>query len=257
MLAAPLIAILAMAHALFLNAWNLGWIPVGATTSTADPYPIFTAEKTWIEQPDDYTLTQTAAAAIALPDIGYRLVRVRVTSATVPGYLAITYDGISKAYFPAYSNATSGSQAWALTWSFQGNNLPAGLFTWQAGVTSITFTFSKGKSRGPDVSAYRAIIFVQTLANHAAVTAMTSNPVTYDVGPAYPTKAIFLSTIAGAAFYWPQIGTAQSGGPADDQPSSITVHPAPPLPKSTQLSCYYTAPGAGAALLVVYYRPAQ
>ena len=220
------------------------------------PMPAFGAEQTWIPQPDDYVVVQASAAAITLPDLNYRLVRVLVNSGSVPGYLTIRYDGIAVAWFPAYSNATLGAQAWALTWSFAGLNLPAALFTFGASVTGVTYTFSKGRSKGPDISAYRAIGYIQTTANVGTTkTAMSSSPVTYDVGPAIPDWAIAVATVANVNVFWPVIGTGTSGLPADAQPSAIGVHMAPSLPKATSLALTYTALAVGAALVVVGYTP--
>jgi hypothetical protein len=222
------------------------------------PYPAFGSEQTWIPQPDDYTVVQAAAAAITLPDVGYRLVRVLVNSGATPGYLTIAYDGIAKAWFPAYSNATLGAQAWALTWAFKGLTLPANLFTFGANVTGVTYTFSKGASKGPMIEAYRAVGAEQATANVGTTkTATTASPLTYDVGPATPDWIMSFATVANVNLFWPAIGTGQGGAPADAQPSAVGIHMAPTLPKATSLSLTYTALAVGAMTYVVGYTPSM
>lgn len=213
------------------------------------------AEETWQSQPDDFVAVLSAAAVITLPDIGYRLVSVLVEAGATPGSLSIAYDGISKAHFPTGSNATSGSMRWAVTWAFRGTVLPATLFTFTGGVAQATLVFSKGKSRGPDVSAYRAIRFtVTTVAAHATPTAFAAG--TYDIAPAIPLAGLAFSTVVGGNVYWPQIGTAQGGGHADSQPSAATLHKAPRLPKAVTLTPLYTnTTAAGTIDFYVGYEP--
>ena len=226
------------------------------------PMAAMDSTPTWIQQADDYVVTNAAAAAIALPSAGYRLVKVQVVAGALHGYLKIVYDGIAAAYFPAMSNGTNGVMSWALTWNFKGNNLPVALFTYSpaangtAAPIAVTYTFSKGKSRGPDISNYRSIPFTLSSAGVEA-TVTTMGTVTYDVGPAVPTGMIALSTsmAAGAMAYWPQIGAAQSGHPTDSAQGSMTIGVAPPLPKAQTLITYYTDLAACKLLYIVGYDP--
>lgn len=221
-----------------------------------NPMPVLGSQKTWQSQPDDYVVVWNAGA-ITLPDVGYRLVRVLVETGATPGAFHIVPDGITHCYFPSGSNATNGAQAYAVLWSVKGTNLPAALFGLDGGASSAILTFSKGKSMGPDLMAYRAIRFtVTTSGAHAAPTALTKT--TYDIAPAIPSGAIAVSTVVGSAFYWPQMGTAQSGGPADSQPSQVSVHTAPTgIPKATSLTPLYTnSTAAGTMDLYVGYEPA-
>ena len=221
---------------------------------------------TWVAQPDDYVVTNAAAAAITLPSPGYRLVRVAVTSGTAPSYVGITYDGISVAYFAAQSNGTNGYMAYALTWAFPGTNLPASIFTYSAvgtqpGTvlpTAVTYVFSKGKSMGPPIQNYRSVVASVASAGAQATITIITAAVTFSVAPAIPTGVIALgSAVAGApVVYWPQIGSAQSGHSVDVVQGTLTLGKAPPLPKSTQISMYYTTLAACKILVLVGYDPA-
>lgn len=211
--------------------------------------------ETWKAQPDDYTATLTSAAAVTLPDTGYRLVRVMVETGTTPGSLSIRPDGVTQCHFPTGSNGTIGTAAWAVLWPVKGTNIPAALFTFNGGLTRAVLTFSKGQSKGPDIQSYRAIRFtVTTSATHSSATAFSAG--TYDVAPAIPTSAMVLATTVGYSFYWPAVGTGQSVIAADSSPSSYQVHSAPRIPKATTLTPSYTnSTAAGTVDAYVGYDP--
>jgi len=220
------------------------------------PMPSPFGAPTWREQPDDYVTAVTSASTITLPDVGFRLVRIAVETGTTPGSFQINPDGITQCHFPAPSNGTTGMMAWATLWSFQGTTLPAALFVFNGGVSRAVLTFSKGQSMGPDIYAYRAIRFtVTTSATHAAATAFSAG--TYSVAPAVPLGVITVATYQGGSFFWPQIGTSQSGAPCDSNPAGITLHKAPNgLPKATTLTPLYTnTTAAGTIDAYVGYLP--
>jgi hypothetical protein len=220
-----------------------------------EPMAAISGERTWQARPDDYVVVQGSAAAITLPDTGYRLVRVQVNAGSTPGAFQILYDGQSIANFPCGSNATLGGMSWAVTWPCQGTSLPVGLFTFAGGVSGVILTFSKGMSKGPSIDRYRSIRFTVThAAAHATLTAFTA--VTYSVAPAIPTGVVTFATVADDVFYWPLVGTGSSGAPAEFTQGSIAVHLAPPLPKATSLTPFYTnVTAAGTMDAYVGYDP--
>lgn len=211
---------------------------------------------TWEAQPDDYTTALTSAATITLPDVGYRLVRVLCETGSTPGSFQVNPDGITQCHFPSGSNGVTGTMAWAVLWDFKGTTLPAALFTFNGGLSRAVLTFSKGRSRGPDIMAYRAIRFtVTTSAAHATPTAFAAG--IYSVAPAVPVGVLTVATFQGGSFYWPQIGTAQSAAPCDSAQSAVTSHVAPNgLPKATTLTPLYTnTVAAGTIDAYVGYMP--
>ena len=221
------------------------------------PQAIMDSNPTWIAQPDDYVTTLTSAAAITLPSPGFRLVKVQVNTGATPGYFQIVYDGISIANFAAPSNGTIGGMAWAVTWPFVGTTLPASLFTFGGGLTSVTLTFSRGKSRGPTIDKYRSIVFtVTTSATHSTATAFSAG--TYSVTPAVPTGVLAFATYGGGVFVWPQVAASQSQHACDQGPTgSATVGVAPALPKANTLTPLYLnlLTAAGTITAFVGYDP--
>jgi hypothetical protein len=227
------------------------------------PMPLNGGELTWDPQPDDYIVTNAAAAQIQLPSPGYRLVKIQVVSGTSPAHVAITPDGITQCYFPAGSNATNGIQAWALTWPIPGTIIPSSVFTYStstgglSAVVGATFTFSKGRSKGPPILNYRSVP-VNVSGSGAVSTVTNFTAATYNVAPAVPKGVMAFSSAAagGAVFYWPAIGAAQSGHPCDTGPGGIvTIGTAPPLPKATTITPGYTELATTKIVAYIGYDP--
>lgn len=212
------------------------------------PMACMDSESTWEPQPDDYVIPLAAAAQVTLPSTGYRLVKVQVTTTTKHSYLKLTYDGANTAYFPCWSNGTSGTNSWAVTWPCPSSVLPAAFFQLgnaDAGnvvAPQVILTFSKGKSKGPPIERYRAInCLVLTGAGGTTTPTIMTGAVNFPSAPAVPTGVIALSTLplAGAAFCWPQVGGIVSMHPCDAVAGSMTIGSAPKIPKQFTFTGYY------------------
>lgn len=229
----------------------------GGVASGRNAFPLWVAgsQATWAPRPDDHSAVITSATTITLPDSDYTLVQVKVSTGTTPGSLSLLYNGVAKAHFPTGSDGTTGQMTWSVNWRPGSSTIPAGIQTFNGGLTQAVLTFSRGKSSGPNLDAYRALRYtVTTAATHATQTAFTSQ--NFDQSPGIPRATIVFGTVAGYDFYYPAVGGPQAIVDADFKPGSATVHRAPILPKATALVPFYTnTTAAGTLDAYVFYDP--
>lgn len=192
----------------------------------------------------------TASAALAPPQPGMYLVRVRIFGGTTPGTLAIRYNGTANAHFPTPSDGTTGYAEYETNWKITGTSVPAGSIVFNGGIAVAELVYStQPNGKGKAIESFRAIRFART--DVGAVTADVT--VSYDEAPARPLFVHPATSASRGRATFPATGALQFTMESAPSSWSAELGTAPELSQTNDLTLSVITDAAATSQYVVYY----